>query len=107
MGVNIGIIVIVMILVFGMDIVVKKVVLSYLLFNVGGVFLFLFFILLFGDKLSEIMFDFVVVLVNIYFIFNVVVSLVFIVFVNFFMCFVDFLFGEGKMDFECFELFIY
>ncbi len=104
MGANIGTTATAMIAVFGMDIAAKKAALSHFLFNVGGVLLFLPFILLFGNKLSEITMEPAIALANIHFIFNVVASLVFILFLNPFTRFVDFLLGEGKMDFERLEL---
>ncbi|WP_105200909.1 Na/Pi cotransporter family protein [Pseudoalteromonas sp. T1lg10] len=104
MGANIGTTATAMIAVFGMDIAAKKAALSHLLFNVGGVLLFLPVILLFGHKLSDVTMDPAIALANIHFIFNVVASLIFIIFVTPFTRFVDFLLGEGKMDFERLEL---
>ncbi|WP_371185846.1 Na/Pi cotransporter family protein [Thalassotalea maritima] len=104
MGANIGTTATAMIAVFGMDVAAKKTALSHLLFNVGGVLIFLPVVLFFGHKLSDVTLDPAIALANIHFIFNIVASLIFIVFVTPFTRFIDFLLGEGKMDFERLEL---
>lgn len=100
MGANIGTTATAFIAVFGMDIAAKKSALSHFLFNVGGVILFLPVLLLFGDRLNLFGFEPAVALATIHLVFNVGASLVFLVLAGPFVRVIDWLLGEGKMDFE-------
>jgi len=100
MGANIGTTATVLITIFNMDLAAKKTALSHLLFNVGGVLLFLPIFLLFGDRLNEIHASPAIALANIHLIFNLGTSLVFILFLTPFTRLVDMMLGEGKMDFQ-------
>jgi len=100
MGANIGTTATAMIAVFGMDIAAKKTALCHFLFNVGGVLIFIPALFIFGGKLSEVTIDPAIALANIHLVFNLVASLIFIVLVNPFTRLVDYILGEGKMDFQ-------
>lgn len=100
LGANIGTTATAFIAVFNMDIAAKKAALSHFFFNVGGVVIFLPVLLLFGDQLSKYNDSPAIALANIHLIFNVVASLVFTAFINPFTRLIDYLLGEGKMDFE-------
>ncbi len=104
MGANIGTTATVLISIFNMDLAAKKTALSHLLFNLGGVLLFLPVFLLFGDRLSQVRTDPAIALANIHLAFNLGTSLVFIIFLGPFTRLVDKLLGEGKMDFKRLEL---
>jgi phosphate:Na+ symporter len=100
LGANIGTTATAFIAVFNMDISAKKAALSHFFFNVGGVVIFLPVLLLFGDQLSKYNDSPAIALANIHLIFNVVASLIFTAFINPFTRLIDYLLGEGKMDFE-------
>lgn len=104
MGANIGTTATAFIAVFNMDIAAKKAALSHFLFNVGGVILFIPVLLLFGHRLSSINVEPAMALANIHLAFNLITSLIFTIAINPFTRFVDFLLGEGKMDFARLEL---
>ena len=100
MGANIGTTATVLVTIFNMDLAAKKTALSHLLFNVGGVVLFLPLFLLYGERLNEIDAAPAIALANIHLVFNLGTSLVFIMFLGPFTRLVDLLLGEGKMDFQ-------
>ena len=100
MGANIGTTATVLVTIFKMDLAAKKTALSHLLFNVGGVVLFLPLFLLYGERLNEIDAAPAIALANIHLVFNLGTSLVFIMFLGPFTRLVDLLLGEGKMDFQ-------
>ena len=100
MGANIGTTATVLVTIFNMDLAAKKTALSHLLFNVGGVVLFLPLFLLYGERLNEIDAAPAIALANIHLVFNLGTSLVFIIFLGPFTRLVDWLLGEGKMDFQ-------
>ena len=100
MGANIGTTVTAFIAVFNMDIAAKKAALSHFLFNIGGVIIFTPVLLLFGHRLSEYATQPAIALANIHLIFNLIASLIFTSFITPFTRFVDYLLGEGNMDFE-------
>jgi len=100
MGANIGTTATAMIAVFNMDISAKKAALSHFLFNFGGVLLFTPLLFIYGDRLSQIKFEPAVALATIHLVFNVATSVVFTIFITPFTRFIDFVLGEGKMDFE-------
>ena len=104
MGANIGTTATAFIAVFNMDIAAKKAALSHFLFNVGGVLIFTPVLLIFGHRLSSIEMEPAIALANIHLVFNLATSLIFILFINPFTRFVDFILGEGKMDFIRLEL---
>ena len=87
-----------------MDIAAKKTALSHFLFNVGGVLLSLPFLFMFGDQLANYEDNPAMALANIHLIFNVTASLIFTILINPFTRFVDFLMGEGTIDFDRMEL---
>ncbi len=100
MGANIGTTATAMIAMFNMDIAAKKTAMSHFLFNLGGVLIFLPFLLAFGNKLSTLNMEPAIALANIHLVFNVATSLVFILLIGPFTRVVDLFLGEGKMDFE-------
>jgi phosphate:Na+ symporter len=100
LGANIGTTATAFIAVFNMDISAKKAALSHFFFNVGGVVIFFPVLLMFGDQLSKYNDSPAIALANIHLIFNVVASLIFTAFINPFTRLIDYLLGEGKMDFE-------
>lgn len=104
LGANIGTTATAFLAVINMDVSAKKAAFSHFLFNVGGVLLFMPIVLIFGHRLAEFDEKPAIALANIHLIFNVTASLVFTAFINPFTRFVDYLFGEGKMDFERIEL---
>ena len=107
MGANIGTTATAFIAVFNMDIAAKKTALSHFLFNVGGVLIFFPLLLLFGNALNQYDGDAAIALATIHLVFNLATSMVFIAFVNPFTRLVDWLMGEGKMDFVRLELPVY
>ncbi|CAA0079468.1 Uncharacterised protein [Halioglobus japonicus] len=100
MGANIGTSATALIAIFNMDIAAKKTALSHLLFNIGGVLVFLPLFLLFGDHVNRLGTSPAIVLANFHMAFNVLTGLLFIMFINPFARFIDLLLGQGKMDFE-------
>ncbi len=104
LGANIGTTATAFLAVINMDISAKKAAFSHFLFNVGGVLLFIPILLIFGYKLAQFEQSPAIALANIHLIFNVTTSLIFTMFINPFTRLVDYLFGEGKMDFERIEL---
>lgn len=104
LGANIGTTATAFIAVFNMDIAAKKTALSHFLFNVGGVALSLPFLFFYGDHLSQYEDNAAMALANIHLIFNVTASVIFTLLINPFTRFVDFLMGDGTMDFERMEL---
>lgn len=100
MGANIGTTATALIAMFNMDLAAKKTALSHFLFNVGGVLIFLPVLLVFGGKLAEIEASPAIALANIHLLFNLVTSLLFLLFLHPFTRLVERLIGEGKMDFE-------
>jgi phosphate:Na+ symporter len=104
MGANIGTTATAFIAVFNMDIAAKKAALSHFLFNVGGVLIFTPLLVIFGHRLSTIQMEPAIALANIHLVFNLATSLIFTLFINPFTRFIDFILGEGKMDFTRLEL---
>lgn len=104
LGANIGTTATAFLAVFNMDIAAKKTAFSHFLFNVGGVLLSLPILYMFGHRLAEFDQHPAIALANIHLVFNVTASLVFTIFISPFTRFVDYLFGEGKMDFERIEM---
>lgn len=104
MGANIGTTATALLSIFNMDIAAKKTALAHLLFNLGGVVLFFPFIGWFSGGEYLFSSEPAIALANFHLIFNVTTSLLFLVFLNSFVRAVDWLLGEGKMDFERFDL---
>ncbi|MCB1668614.1 MAG: Na/Pi symporter [Porticoccaceae bacterium] len=104
MGANIGTTATALIAMFNMDAAAKKTALSHFLFNAGGVLLFLPVLLLYGNRLSTLHMEPAIALANIHLVFNVVTSVIFILLVTPFTRLVDWIMGEGKMDFERLKL---
>lgn len=100
MGANIGTTSTALIAMFNMDLAAKKTALSHFLFNVGGVVIFLPVFLIFGGRLDAWQVEPAVALAAVHLVFNVVTSLLFIVFLSPFTRLVEALLGEGKMDFQ-------
>ncbi|MCB1671868.1 MAG: Na/Pi symporter [Gammaproteobacteria bacterium] len=103
-GANIGTTATALIAMFNMDIAAKKTALSHFLFNVGGVAMFLPVLLIFGSRLNRLTMDPAVALASIHLVFNVVTSIVFVIFITPFSRLIDTLLGEGKMDFQRLQL---
>jgi phosphate:Na+ symporter len=104
MGANIWTTATVLVSIVRMDLAAKKTALSHVLFNVGGVVLFLPVLLLWGDRLNGLDTDPAIALANIHLIFNLATAVLFILFLNPFTRLVDLLLGEGKMDFKRLEI---
>ena len=104
MGANIGTTATAFIAVFNMDIAAKKAALSHFLFNIGGVIIFTPALLIFGHHLSKIEMEPAIALANIHLVLNLATSLIFTLAINPFTRFIDFILGEGKMDFIRLEL---
>lgn len=104
MGANIGTATTAMIAMFSMDAAAKKTALSHFLFNVGGVVIFFPAFLLFGSRLQDLQMDPAIALANLHLFFNLATSLVFMLLYSPFTRFIDYLIGEGKMDFQRLEL---
>jgi phosphate:Na+ symporter len=100
MGANIGTTATAMIAMFNMDAAAKKTAMSHFLFNVGGVLIFLPVLFAFGDRLNTLTVAPAIALANIHLVFNIVTSIIFILFIGPFTRLVDMLLGEGKMDFD-------
>lgn len=100
MGANIGTTSTALLAIFNMDTAAKKTALSHFLFNVGGVLLFLPLLLLYGNRLNQLAMQPAIALAVIHLVFNAGTSLVFMACINPFTRFVDWLLGEGKMDFQ-------
>lgn len=104
MGANIGTTVTALLSMLNMDISAKKTALTHLLFNVGGVILFLPVLYLFADKVTLLADTPGVALANFHLIFNVTTSLFFVVLLTPFTRLIERLLGEGKMDFDRLDL---
>ncbi len=104
MGANIGTTATALLSIFSMDISAKKTALAHFFFNIGGVVLFFPFIGLFGNQIPLFSDDKAVALANFHLIFNVGTTLVFFVLLKPFVNLIDRILGEGKMDFERFDL---
>lgn len=104
MGANIGTTATVLVTIFNMDLAAKKTALSHMLFNVGGVVLFLPLFLLYGERLNEIHAAPAIALANIHLLFNLGTALIFLLFLGPFTRLVDMLLGQGKMDFQRVEI---
>ncbi len=100
MGANIGTTATALIAMFNMDAAAKKTALSHFLFNVGGVVLFFPVLLIFGGRLSDVASDPAIALAAIHLVFNTATTVFFLLFIGPFTRAVDFLLGEGKMDFQ-------
>jgi phosphate:Na+ symporter len=104
MGANIGTTVTALLSIISMDLSAKKTALAHFLFNVGGVLLFLPLLYFFREQVHILGEQPVFALANFHLIFNVVTSLLFVVFLNPFARIIDKIMGEGKMDFERIDL---
>lgn len=100
MGANIGTTATALIAMFQMDIAAKKTALAHFLFNVGGVLAFIPLLFLFAGELNQLEMEPAIALALIHLVFNLVTTLVFVIFINQFTQVIDFFLGEGKMDFE-------
>lgn len=100
MGANVGTTVTALIAMINADAAAKKTALSHLLFNVGGVLIFLPILLLFGDRLTRVEIEPAKFLATLHLVFNVVTTILFLVLINPFTRMIDTILGEGKMDFE-------
>lgn len=104
MGANVGTTATALISMVSMDIAAKKTALAHFLFNFGGVLLFLPVIYSFQTGLPFLTGRPAVDLANFHLVFNLSTSLAFILFLGPFTRFIDRVMGEGKMDFERFDL---
>lgn len=104
MGANLGTTVTALLSIISMDISAKKTALAHFLFNVGGVILFLPLIYIYQGQFHRLSEDPAIALANFHFIFNAVTTLAFVLALNPFARFIDKILGEGKMDFERFDL---
>jgi phosphate:Na+ symporter len=104
MGANIGTTITALIAVLQMDQAAKKTALSHLLFNVGGVVLFLPVVLLLGDTLARFESNPAIALAAIHLAFNLATCLLFMALIKPFTRLVESLMGEGKMDFLRIEM---
>lgn len=104
MGANIGTTATAMIAMFNMDAAAKKTALAHLLFNVGGVIIFLPIVLLNHNWLSTTTYDPAMALATIHLIFNLGTSVVFMLLITPLTRLIDRAIGEGKMDFTRLEL---
>lgn len=103
LGANVGTTATAFLAVIGMDVAAKKTAFSHFIFNVGGVLISLPFLYAFGYRLAEFDQHPAIALANIHLIFNITASIVFTMIITPFTRFVDYIFGEGKMDFERIE----
>ncbi len=104
MGANIGTTSTAMLSIMKMDPAAKKTALSHLLFNVGGVLVFLPVLLIFGDRLATIDAPPAVALAMIHLVFNVATCALFLAIVGPFTRLVERVIGEGRMDFDRIEI---
>ena len=100
MGANVGTTVTALIAMISADAAAKKTAFSHLMFNFGGVLIFLPILLLFGHRLSIVSVEPAKFLATLHLVFNVVTTILFLIFINPFTRMVDALLGEGKMDFQ-------
>lgn len=107
MGANIGTSITALVAALQMDISAKKAALSHFLFNFGGVVLFVPLLFVFSGKLSSLKMEPALALANIHLLFNLATSLIFIVFIGPFARLIDYVLGEGKMDFGRLSLPVY
>jgi phosphate:Na+ symporter len=103
LGANVGTTATAFLAVIAMDVAAKKAAFSHFLFNVGGVLISLPFLYIFGYRLAEFDQHPAIALANIHLVFNVTASIIFTIIITPFTRFVDYIFGEGKMDFERIE----
>jgi phosphate:Na+ symporter len=104
MGSNIGTCATAVIAMFNMDLAARKTALSHLLFNIGGVVIFLPVVLLWGDRVSTLGQRPALALANFHLLFNLVTSALFLAMINPFTRMVEKLIGEGRMDFQRLEM---
>ncbi len=104
MGANIGTTATALLSIVNLDAAAKKTAFSHLLFNVGGVVIFLPVIFAFKQQISAYDGDPAIALATIHLAFNLGASMIFILFINPFSRFVEKMVGEGKMDFERIKL---
>jgi len=104
MGANIGTTVTALIAMINFDIAAKKTAFAHLLFNVGGVIIFTPAFLIWGKHLNTLSSSPAVTLAFVHLVFNVMTSFIFVIFISPFTKFIDRVLGEGKMDFERFNL---
>lgn len=100
MGANVGTTVTALIAMINADAAAKKTAFSHLMFNIGGVLIFLPILLLFGNRLSDVTVEPAMFLATLHLVFNIATTIMFLIFINPFTRMVDALLGEGKMDFE-------
>ncbi len=100
MGANIGTTVTAMLSIINMDIAAKKTALAHFLFNLGGVLIFLPFVMYWGDHFPLLSNEPAIALANFHLAFNLISSLTFMAFLKPFTAFIDKVMGEGKMDFQ-------
>lgn len=100
MGANVGTTVTALIALINADAAAKKTGLSHLMFNVGGVVIFLPVLLLFGNRLATVTIDPAMFLATLHLVFNIATTILFLILITPFTRMIDKLMGEGKMDFQ-------
>ncbi len=104
MGANMGTTVTALISILNMDIAAKKTALAHFLFNFGGVLIFLPVVWFYGKDFPLLSSEPAIALANFHLIFNLATSLIFAFLLKPFTTLIDNILGEGKMDFERFDL---
>ena len=104
MGSNIGTTVKSLLAVMIMDISAKKTALAHLVFNVGGVLIFMPGLLLWPQSYQLLSNDPALALANFHVVFNLATSLIFILLLKPFVRLVDGMMGQGRMDFARLDL---
>ena len=99
LGANIGTTVKSLLAVVNMDISAKKTALAHVFFNVGGVVIFLPVLFLWPESYKFLSDEPALALANFHFVFNITISLVFILMLKPFVQLIDGMLGQGKMDF--------
>lgn len=104
MGANMGTTVTALISILNMDTAAKKTALAHFLFNFGGVVIFLPLVWVYGKDFPLLSDTPAIALANFHLIFNLTTSFFFAILINPFTRMIDKVLGEGKMDFERFDL---
>lgn len=104
MGGNLGTTVTALISIFNMDIAAKKTAVAHFFFNFGGVLIFLPIVMIMGKGFPLFSDVPAVALANFHLIFNLGTTLIFALAIKPFSSLIDKILGEGKMDFERFDI---
>jgi phosphate:Na+ symporter len=104
MGANMGTTITALISILNMDIAAKKTAMAHFLFNFGGVLIFLPIVWYYGKDFPLLSDRPAIALANFHLIFNLTTSILFAILINPFTKMIDKILGEGKMDFDRFDL---